>query len=714
SWEPHAPQELDSTLCGVGEHFHDYWQWSMGGQKWYMPTPVQTSGYVASDPAIYNAADAVIGAKQTPMGYVITMQRWYEIGKPINQNYWVIDTDGWAYWAQLLAPGQATGLLLDTVQLGNPIPDDYYYAINVTYQMASATDDDGDHQPDYKDFGRDSTGNDRDHSWTPAGEDLVETIVGGGGNGGIGVWGVDNGVTIEPQAPYAAAKIGHRIFVPQGATLDLKAIITTTDTAAGSDIVWVEQPAKNGFSFQDTNQDDEFATIDIASTVPAGTTYPVRAEAKDDGSYYSNKTIVVIPLGSTIVDGGNGKIYINYGDNTFHEILSDGTLGNLFCGGEDGIPGNGDDRADVTIIDGEKLLPSLPGDLGGKGSHGGESGWYWTKGPDGKLGTSDDAETNLGGTPTPTQPTIDSLSVTPINLNLALGSAQQFAATATLSDGSTRPLPNSQITWELSPTPSSLSTVLTDSGHLTIGSNETATTLYVYATLKANTDVYNSATVTVVRPPLPNLKNLNIGDVVNLDGYDMMKMFYYNNNLGNPNWAMFMTVDNIGANAPWNSPIYTNATKTELDLPNSTMQAALDAWYLSLPLNGDIRSRISTPTYLTVKSANMTVPTINMKGETGLTPDQLKRLAFPPSMQELYELAASWYYVRGQSLLAKDSLNAIKTLTPGPDFWLRTQGSTGSRGWMAYKFSKTGPFSQDYIDYSNCGYRACVWIYVGN
>ena len=51
---------------------------------------------------------------------------------------WVYDTDGYAYWSQQLAPGEATGLLLDGVLL--PADETYYYGINVIMEYVDETD----------------------------------------------------------------------------------------------------------------------------------------------------------------------------------------------------------------------------------------------------------------------------------------------------------------------------------------------------------------------------------------------------------------------------------------------------------------------------------------------------------------------------------------------------------------------------------------------
>jgi hypothetical protein len=38
TWEPHVPYNDAAAECAAAD-FHSYWQWAMGGQKWYMPAP---------------------------------------------------------------------------------------------------------------------------------------------------------------------------------------------------------------------------------------------------------------------------------------------------------------------------------------------------------------------------------------------------------------------------------------------------------------------------------------------------------------------------------------------------------------------------------------------------------------------------------------------------------------------------------------------------
>lgn len=69
----------------------------------------------------------------------ISMQEWIDGGYGEGA-YWVYDTDGWVYWAQPIASGETTGLLLDKIELAQVMDDSWYYGINVVAQFITADD----------------------------------------------------------------------------------------------------------------------------------------------------------------------------------------------------------------------------------------------------------------------------------------------------------------------------------------------------------------------------------------------------------------------------------------------------------------------------------------------------------------------------------------------------------------------------------------------
>ena len=142
-WIPHIYGGTNGEDCGhangAGELFHDYFTWSMGGQKYYMP--VSGTQQVVQDTTIYNSGDA--GVKLTPYADIIKAKDYIDMD-PANQRTfygWIYDTDGYAYWSQPLGHGDVTGLLLNHVTTnGSIIGTDYYYAINVIAEAVDSRD----------------------------------------------------------------------------------------------------------------------------------------------------------------------------------------------------------------------------------------------------------------------------------------------------------------------------------------------------------------------------------------------------------------------------------------------------------------------------------------------------------------------------------------------------------------------------------------------
>ena len=184
TWTVHTPGDPHAS-------FHnEYWKWTMGGETVFMPTFNKNKDSLAADingtfagpdgdPAtdydryadyveyalgeqktgstVYDAdadaddeGDAAVEgvdiatqeethtAKATQNATVLSMAEWKAQGSPTGK-YWVYDTDGWAYWAEPIIPGEATGLLLDEIELQKSLTD-WYYAIHVTAQFATADD----------------------------------------------------------------------------------------------------------------------------------------------------------------------------------------------------------------------------------------------------------------------------------------------------------------------------------------------------------------------------------------------------------------------------------------------------------------------------------------------------------------------------------------------------------------------------------------------
>ena len=168
--------------------FAAYWDWQLGGSKVYMPTFNMNKDSLKAD---INGTWEVKGADGAPYGdykeyalnetlagtelrdidineddegdasvvgtnhsetaathtaqstlnaTVISMEQWKNEKNSQPGPYWVWDTDGWAYWAQAIQPGTATGLLLDGITMKTVLSDSWYYVINVEGQFATGDD----------------------------------------------------------------------------------------------------------------------------------------------------------------------------------------------------------------------------------------------------------------------------------------------------------------------------------------------------------------------------------------------------------------------------------------------------------------------------------------------------------------------------------------------------------------------------------------------
>ena len=133
-----------------GVSIRDYWQWTMGGQKHFFPAPEDRRGivddngmdFVSTTSPAFITGDDLENAKETLNAEVLTMSEWISNGEPLG-HYWVVDVDGYSYWAAPLEPGEATGLLLHKVELLREPTEDYFYGIFVDAQMATI-----DNEPD--------------------------------------------------------------------------------------------------------------------------------------------------------------------------------------------------------------------------------------------------------------------------------------------------------------------------------------------------------------------------------------------------------------------------------------------------------------------------------------------------------------------------------------------------------------------------------------
>jgi len=74
-------------------------------------------------------------ARRTLGAEIMLMADWMAAGSPVG-NFWVWDVDGWFYWARPLPAEQATGLILNSITLRTNPSDQWFYAIFIDAEMA--------------------------------------------------------------------------------------------------------------------------------------------------------------------------------------------------------------------------------------------------------------------------------------------------------------------------------------------------------------------------------------------------------------------------------------------------------------------------------------------------------------------------------------------------------------------------------------------------
>jgi hypothetical protein len=124
---------------------------------------------------------------------VLVMSVWIDMGRPVGP-YWVLDQDGWFYWAQPLPPGEATGLLLNGVRLENALTDAYYYGVNAVMQAATWNDRDA------FSTGLDAVVTGKTNTITVEGKSLLATITGNFAYGLTGTNAADKNTLIRDDA----------------------------------------------------------------------------------------------------------------------------------------------------------------------------------------------------------------------------------------------------------------------------------------------------------------------------------------------------------------------------------------------------------------------------------------------------------------------------------------------------------------------------------
>ncbi len=149
-----GPDNIDKTL---EDAYHDFVLYNLDGSNDGITekTAIATYDYddddiEEEDPVIATDTDMIEDAdvyqveethysKLTATGTIITMRDWMAQGSPTGE-YWVFDTDGWAYWAQPIYSDTATGLILNKIEVHTMIEETCYYEINARAQYATKGD----------------------------------------------------------------------------------------------------------------------------------------------------------------------------------------------------------------------------------------------------------------------------------------------------------------------------------------------------------------------------------------------------------------------------------------------------------------------------------------------------------------------------------------------------------------------------------------------
>lgn len=404
TWITHLPGHLPGGEPGnTHTPMHEYWEWEMGGKTVYMPTfnmdqdsleadingtfegPDGTDGTTPGDTAdrygdyveyeigntksdyeIYShepeeKSDIEVEhtAKETAEGRVITMEEW--LAMPEEEQigaFWVYDNDGWAYWAAPIKPGETTGLLLNGIKPQKQPDEEWYYAINVVGQFATAGD--WGSEEEETGFYEDGITEDGLHLLNKVSDRL-------------------------PEVTHMLVEGGFKQYVAVGDTLTLNASMDVKNPTGDPAETYVEWSCEDAGS---ALQGNKFTPNESM----VGQTFKITATSALTPEISTYVDVVVLPKeaagGEGTVEGElDGKTYIDFGDNTYKEIKDDGSLGDWKCAGLDEKIGNNDDRTDVIVLEeptdyGTKFL--------GPNQVGSDAAYYLAAGSDGKIGTEDD------------------------------------------------------------------------------------------------------------------------------------------------------------------------------------------------------------------------------------------------------------------------------------------------------------------------------------
>ena len=326
TWTTRKPGTTDITEEDEVK-FSQYWDWNMGGQTTYMPTfnmnkdsvdadingtyegtnPGDDTHYddyvdyslpenaTKIDDEIYDAdtndtdepspvegtnittvEDQTHTAALTDTATVITMDEWLLLEEGARTgNFWVWDTDGWAYWAQPIESGEATGLLLDEIVHANPPSDSWYYGINVVGQFVTADDIGFLNGTGFYD-----TSDGKSTAPTANAELLLETITG----------------TNIPDATVSVSAAGSATAVVAGETLQFRAVVNKLGAEVEeATVTWSVSGATDS---EGTTINAETGELTVSASEAADTPLTVTATYMDGETECTGSTTVTVTAGT--------------------------------------------------------------------------------------------------------------------------------------------------------------------------------------------------------------------------------------------------------------------------------------------------------------------------------------------------------------------------------------------------------------------------------
>lgn len=330
----------EGTTAGDKIHFDDYDDWETftgtlsngstvgkaGDAYYYDETSTETLGTIPGSEVLYKKnADEEHEVKETlETAKLISMSDWIAYdgtsGQEKTGNYWVFDEDGWAYWAQPLEPGTATGPLITDVKLQKTAGGNCYYAINVVGEFASEDD-----------WG-DPNGGDKESAgfyWNDGKMDglsdnalkLLNTISGASG-------AADHVAITATAGDITGSSATDTINVEPGATVQFSGVVTAKGKeVSDQSIAWTQTGSRAGSATALTDNGNGTATLEIADDEVAKSINVTATPGANSAAAVTYKVNVVPPKSVKVeLSSGtdNGKVAPN-GSLTYKATVKSAT-----------------------------------------------------------------------------------------------------------------------------------------------------------------------------------------------------------------------------------------------------------------------------------------------------------------------------------------------------------------------------------------------------